>query len=493
MKSDLLLKSAIAVVAVSMVVTVAACEKVKTVLRGPPAPIYSGIVGHSSVQRTDVLTLPENYRESSLAFSSDAKHYAYLVNDPDGVRRAVVDGVESQALADCSQPEFSPAGKPFFWGMKDGNVALSADGRIVRTPFARDEALVFSKDGARWATIGPAPAGGGDSSRVAVLFVDGVQVGRYGDVSFPEFDRDGKHYAFLFLNNGQMSLAVDGKVSVAFAKPKVEISMMPFPASTMFLLSPVRYLSDGGIVALAQDANGWTVFKNGKALGSYRQNVWGGGNFNTMISFGGFEEAASIQGQSLVVADDAPVAAWWERPAGKDGRWHVVVDGKPADAFSAPLFWSAEPPALSRDGKRLGYSVIPVPAKDDNANAAYVVIDGTKRGPYHHVWGIRFTQDSQHFAYAAASGPEGNAWSYYLDGKPFGTKYSSVYRPVFSSNGRHVAWQAERGNKQVLSVDGQDIATADEVLLRPKVEDTGATSWVVRDGQKVTAITTAIE
>jgi hypothetical protein len=392
---------------------------------------------------------------------------------------------------------FSPANKLFFWVLNDNGIAVSADGRIIPTSLSGEGTLVFSKDGAHWAAYGSEQArqsGNSIYSGAVVMFLDGAVLGRYDDVSYPDFSRDGKHLAFMARDNGQMTLVVDGKFSSRFDKPKVKSSgvFSPFVnGAAMFLYTSLHYLNDGGIFALAEDANGWTVYKEGNALKSYLQNVFGGGEY-TLFSSKGFEDAASIYGGSLAAAEDAPVAAWWERPQGKGALWHVVVDGRPADSAGWPDFWPSKQPVLSRDGKRVAYAAS-FASGNGKKSEVYAMVDGVKYGTYSNVWGIRFTDDGKHFAYAASDGSGGDAWSFYLDGKPFGHKYSSAYPLVFSSNGRHVAWHAEKDKKQVLSVDGEDIGTAEEVVSGPIVKDSGATSWAVREGTKVSRITTTIK
>jgi hypothetical protein len=501
MKPAISVKAVLPIVGIPMLMMIVSCkgtnslQEVKTIFQ-PPAPIYSGATGTSSVQRSDLITLPANYTKGSVAFSPEGKHYAFVVG-ASGTQRVVLDGVESPEFKACSFPIFSKAGKLFFWGVKEGKIVLSADGRIIPTSFAGEGTVVFSKDGAPWAAYGSEQVKHNGNSiypGIVVMFLDGVELGRYDDVGLPEFSRDGKHLAFLARDGGQMILVVDGKVSSRFDKPKVNSSKafsLFVNGPSMFLYTSLYYLNDGGIFALAEDANGWTVYKEGNALTSYLQNVWGGGEY-TLILNKGFEDAASIYGRSLAVAEDAPVVAWWERPSGKGAFWRVVVDGKPADAITSPDFWSPQPLVLSHDGKRIAYAAN-FASGGAKKPEVYVIVDGVKNGPYAHVWGIRFSDDAKHFAYAASDGSSGDAWSYYLDGKRFGQKYSAVYPPVFSANGRHVAWQATRNNKLELTLDGEDIGTTEEVLWGPEIQAAGASSWAVREGAKVIKITTTIK
>ena len=69
---------------------------------------------------------------------------------------------------------------------------------------------------------------------------------------------------------------------------------------------------------------------------------------------------------SFTVAEDAPAAAWWERPAGRGASWRIVLNGKPADTMSFPNFWSSSRPVLSRDGTYLAYAADSEPESTDS-------------------------------------------------------------------------------------------------------------------------------
>jgi len=453
----------------------------------------------AGVERTEIATLPASYAKGSLVLSLDGKHYAFVIV-PSGSQRILCDGIESQEFEACSLPIFSPTSKLFFWGMKDGKVLLSADGRIIPTSLAGEGAIVFSKDGTRWMAFGSELEKRNSNSITPggiVMFLDGVEVGKYADISYPNFSSDGKNVAWLALDaDEKMSLIVDGKVSTAFEKPRVNCSFIMAAAirgPNMHMQSSAQYMSDGELVTLARDANGWTVYKADKAISSYGMVVWGGGGYAThWLGFDGSDTAAEIHARSLVIAKDAPIIAWWERPSGKDTLWHVVVDGKPADSINCEKFWSSQPPVLSCDGKRIAYAA-KFASVDGKKTDVYVIVDGIKNGPYAHVWGICFSNDGKHFAYAASDGSEGDAWSYYLDGKPFAHKYSSVYPPELSANGKHIAWKATRDKKQVLAVDGEEVGTMEGVLWGPEIQESGATNWIVSENNKVLKITATIK
>jgi hypothetical protein len=462
----------------------------------PPAPIYSGVIGSSSLVRSALLNPSSGFDKDSLVFSDDGKHYAYI-SGASGAQRIVLDGVPGQEFSRCSAPKFSPAGKLFFWAISGGKIVLSAAGQTFATPLSGEGFLEFSKDGAHWAAYGAEPESQNGSVITAgsiMVYEDGEEVGRYDDISFPEFSGDGKHLAFLFMQNGRMGLVVDGKLSATFDPPKVKSTTM-FRAfangPNMFMFTSVHYGGNTSLLALAQDANGWTIYKEGQPVASYLQNVWGGGEYRLIVSTG-FEQAASLLAYSFTVAQDAPAAAWWERPSGKEASWRVALNGKPADTMSFPNFWPTSRPVLSHDGKHLAYAADSAPTESKKPTV-FVVSDGTKFGPYGNVWGIQFTNDGKHLAYAASDGTGKTDWSYYLDGKPFGGKLDSVFPPAFSPNGRHVAWHAVRDKKHILAVDGQEVTTTDDVVWGPDVSDSGATGWAVRDESNIVRIATKIK
>ncbi len=466
----------------------AACSSAKQAIEAalPPAAIYSGRIGNSSVTRSVLFAPPSVFAKDTLVLSDDGKHYAY-VSGASGAQRIVLDGVPGQEFSRCSTPKFSPEDKLFYWAVAGGKIVLSANGHTISTPLDGEGFIEFSKAGSHWAAYGA------DSNSI-VLYQDGQDVRHYDDISFPEFSSDGKHLAFLAIQNGRMQLIVDGKPSASFDQPKVKSSMLFRAFSNgpnMSMLTAVHYGGAASIEQLVQDANGWTVYKDAQPIASYLRNIWGGGDYK-LIDFSGFEDAPSILAYSFTVADDAPVAAWWERPAGKGASWRIALNGKPADTMSFPNFWSSSRPVLSHDGKHVAYAADPE-TSESKKPSILVIGDGTKFGSYANVWGIRLTNDGKHLAYAASDGASKPEWSYYLDGKPFGPRFDSVYPPVLAANGRHVAWRAIRDKKQILVVDGQEVAVAEVVVWGPRVEDSGKTEWAIRDESNFVRITSELK
>lgn len=436
--------------------------------------------------------LPSNYQEGSLAISDDGEKHAFVVQAAGG-QRAVVDGGEEELFSQVSSPKFSPTtDRLFYWALDEAlgeqRIVLVADGKVIPTDFAGEGSLRFSQDGKRWAAIGGEPTG-----QNVFVFSDGTQVGQYSDASYPAFSPDGEHLAYLIRDDSsEISLVIDGDVQTTYEEPQVA-SSDPFRAyisgPNLPPLFSVTYLTDGSLLILTQDQNGWTVYKNDQPISSYPHNIWGGGNL-TVIRFDEFETSASILASSVNIAEDAPVAVWWERLEGDEEQWRVVRDGQPVDDTLCTSFWDLQAPVLSADGRHAAYPCISESAENDE-DEIFVVADGTKYGPYVHVWGITFSKNGEHFAYAASDGSDAQAWSYYVDGEPYSLKYDAVWPPRLSLDGAHIAWAAQRGDEVILAVDAQEMGSGDENLWGPAFDESGDVVWIARKGNEIVRLTTS--
>ena len=105
-----------------------------------------------------------------------------------------------------------------------------------------------------------------------------------------------------------------------------------------------------------------------------------------------------------------------------DGRGFVVCDGKKGKTYAG----QAKTPRFSPDGKRLAYCV-------QQGGRWRVVLDGKEFGPYDT---MRSTRRSRTIRFA--------------DSIP------QVGRPLFSPDGKHLAWIGSRGGKQFVVCDGRE-------------------------------------
>jgi len=244
----------------------------------------------------------------------------------------------------------------------------------------------------------------------------------------------------------------------------------------MHILFKVKYLSDGSLLVLTQDKSGWTVYRGEKTLGSYLHNVWGGGSLRIM-TFSEQKEAAGILAFSLTAARDVPIAAWWERIAGKDDKWRVVKDGQPADNVLSTSFWDAQQPALSGDGMHVAYPAYVKP-QAGGEDAIFVITDGNRLGPYKHVWGVKLASKGERLVYAGSDGAKDRAWTFYSDGKPLGSKYDAVWAPEICPDGSHVVWLGTREGRVYFALDGSEVASGEKKLWGPSLDRSG-NLWAV--------------
>lgn len=442
--------------------------------------------------------LPANYVQDTLVVSVDGQQVAYAVNTDAG-QSVVWNGKQGATFQKVAGLVFSPAkNRLFYWALEglsnSQRIVLVADGKTLPMNLKAQGSLWFSSDGNHWATmVTPAASGGsGNTSLSVVVILDGKELGRYPNAGYPSFSRDGKHLAYFVQNSGsKISLVIDGKVQQTYAEPTGNCSFIFRSAMTGPDLGGqfvTRYLSDDTLLLLVRDKNCWTVSKNGVALASYGHNIWGGGSLQR-IEFSGYEDLAAIPSISLDAASASPIVAWWERMAGKDNHWRVMRDGRPADNQVCDDFWDNAPPVLSPDGLHVAYSCVTQTKITETVQISVsVVMGGQKLGTYRNVWGLRLSTDGKHVAYAALIGDDGKdrpLWSYFVDGKSVGPKYDSVYPPSISEKGESIAWTAIRDEREVLAVDGRDVAVVDDVIVGPRIHESGAVMWIVRDGNQI--------
>lgn len=225
---------------------------------------------------------------------------------------------------------------------------------------------------------------------------------------------------------------------------------------------------------------------------------------------------ARSKGKSYVVVDGRKYGPcmWPDKPlfspdskrvawvAGYPDSWlttgspdlHVVIDGKRHADGKAPLF--------SPDGQGLAYIGL---AK----GREYVVRDGKRGKLYDRILDLRFSPDGKRLAYVAARLPRDRAKSrpatgsadtrvrykvvLVVDGRESQAFDRIVCGPVFSPDGKRVAYAAKQGKTAFAVIDGRKSRTHDDVpqiIFGPKgrrvayIAERGKKSYVVVDGKE---------
>ena len=134
--------------------------------------------------------------------------------------------------------------------------------------------------------------------------------------------------------------------------------------------------------------------------------------------------------------------------ARKGDKWFVVLDGKAGpesgrDNIGYFIF--------SPDSSRLVYAA-------GKANRQYLVVDGLAGPVYERAGEPVFSPNGRHLAYLVATKDaelDKEQQFVVLDGKE-GKKYDGVKKPIFSKDSKHIAYSVMKGPKRMVVVDGKE-------------------------------------
>jgi Tol biopolymer transport system component len=388
---------------------------------------------------------PDGYMLQSMAFSPDGSRYAFLIAEG-GRYRMIVEGRKDPPVDAATPATFSADGKRVWYvALNGGQSEMVLDGRRLtsRFPFINDKLVLFSPDGSRLAFIGGLGPGRGGA-----LIVDDRAIHRFEDGT--------KYYVPTFSPNGSRLL-------FPMQKPDAEIEIHEgekrYAAGEDIVEGTPLFSPDGKrIVYGSRKGSDWRLVVDGKEGKAYRR----------------------IVSPPAFSPDGLKLACLFED---RDGKVVLEIDGREvarAQALTMPTF--------SKDGKRMGYVAV-------DGEQWRVVIDGAVVGTYQAANQIQFSDDGAvccfnakdhrgEFAlrdgketgiyrgfYASTLSPDGARVAVAGDtpegvvvevagkkGKPF---KALMALPVFSPDGRHVAYIAQK--------DGATHLVVDDVWSKPYV------------------------
>ncbi len=450
-----------------------------------------------------VTTLPETFHRGSLVISADGKRYAYVDSAPAG-ERVVASGYVGPLHPRCGRPRFAPKTNALFYWAADyvegvPKVFFVTPETVVPMESSEPGALVFSPDGTRWAMLesaNGATGDGGESEAGAVVYVDGSEIGRWAHASLPSFSPDGKHVAFVYEDadrNGAVMVdgerlrpidALDGPCAAALDSAT---------GSYVSVLS-ARYVTDGRLLVVGRDRDEFTVDLDGERLASYPNTEREGGSGFVIALSEECRVRPAIAPRSFRLAEAAPVAAWWERVAGDQEHWRVVLNGKPVDEVLCDDVWEDEPPQISVDGRATAYACIM--HHQASFDDIFVVTPGGRRhGPYRAIWGISFSDDAKRVTWGASNGDADRAWSIFVDGEPLVARFQAVFRPRFTPDGKRVVWEAQRSRRgrSLLGIGTRPLASFDDVYWGPEFPARDRVEWIVRRKDRLVRVVADID
>jgi hypothetical protein len=465
--------------------------------------------------------LGAGYKPRSLVVSRDHEHLAWIDERKKGCR-VVVDRKEGPLFAQCADPRFSPdATTLLYWAAAEitdpPTVRLVANGKPSEIVLADNGPTRFSRTGGAWAAVAPAriespsPEATAEEKRSpetppqdaaataespphrVIAFDARGSLGEHADATPPALSPDGAHVAYIAADEeGRQNLIVDGQVKRTFAPP--DVKYLPSikqtkPGPNLEPETTVQYLADGTLVGVALDRDGWTVFHGDDVWATYPV-VRGPPNAGVQILSPDMVTSRALLAGSLVFAEAAPTACWWERREGDADAWLVVCNGKPVDQEVCEAYSVDVPISVSSDGRTAAYACRQTPpsaAPENVPRNLWVVLQGKKVGPYRFVWGIELSADGSHHAYAA-SDELGESWFYMVDGKRYDGPWEQAFPPKLSPDGTSVVWaasQEEDGPRVDLVFDGTTVARAEIVMAPPVFHGNREVQWAVKRGRSV--------
>ncbi|HWP65843.1 MAG TPA: hypothetical protein VNO26_08035, partial [Candidatus Limnocylindria bacterium] len=458
--------------------------------------------GPTRSPRKELITrLPPIMLPHSATVSDDETHWAYLVEDREGVRMVrggVTDAsgppasVESENFRSASNRSFFPGtNRHVYWARGfDDQALLVVDDFIAPIGYSRHEYVVFDPTGRHWAAVASPP----EDKTKALIFRDGQAFGPFVDACVPAWSPSGQ-LAYVRVPEGSVvtrrtELVVDDAVvrtHTGMPATCVPAFGEPFEGPELPRQAAVHYLTDGRLVSLMPSETNWALRRDDEVLGTFDASAPTSPASVGPYALAGHDacqQGSVIAATTVTPAKHAPVIAWWERPA-RSQHWRVMVDGRPA--LSPPCLrpWPHQPPVMTGDGRIVSF---PCSVRFDDKGEAITIVHGLRQyGPYPEVWALALSDDGKQLAYGASNGSLDQGWAVYVDGVQRSERYYAIWRPRFDPSGRHLAWEAIRTveGPNVLVLDGRTLATFDDLLRGPIFDRPGEVAWIVRRGNRL--------
>jgi hypothetical protein len=446
------------------------------------AMMFAGCKGGEVEQTQPVGILPTGVLTETLQVSANGQDWICLVKKDEGL------AVRSSQLGSahpCDQKTrlmISCAGFPAFWsGGERCLLWVGRDGRGLNA--LRPGRLWWSPDGKRWIAAFMEPPPDIPVGPTVGLLVDWnpSRISGLEGFSPPAWSLDSKHVAFLG-GRGRLALYVDDVPVKRYAEDR----MLTVDPETALLQVGAVFTADGEVatIAPAEQGPGWEVVKSGQVLARYAGGAINLGGL-VMIS-----EPSAVVGSSLTVSKDGRTIAWWARPDNmtKDA-WTCMVDGRSAGRSVGVNPWH-DTIMLSDSGQHVAYVETEFSGndpRDRKATGMRVVVDGKQEPLYKQLDGFVFSPNGSAHAYWATK-DEGGQSVLVLNGREVSQEAGPVGTLVFSPDSKHYAYDAARGTRRKVVVDGTAWGRDYDAVFVLSFDRDGALGFVARDAQQLLAI-----
>ena len=344
--------------------------------------------------------VPQPFKDTGLFISPDGEHYGYILRrGPKAI--LVYDGNQGPAWDSILYTgPFSPDGKWFVYQAREGkdSFIVFAGEKKAPIPVPCTGRVVYSGGGRRFAYCA---AGDGESW----LVCDGKPGPRYQRTGAFGFSRDGKRFAYVARSgDGTEFVVLDGKALEAHKT-----------------VGSIAFSPDGERFAYAAtDANDAAfVVLDGKAL----------------------EDCEQVR--SLVFSPDGKHLAYIAR---RLGNQMLVCDGRQWPGYARVFY-----PMFSPDSNSLACW-----ARSADAKQHFVIRDGRQIVQTDDEPRLVFSPDGKTLACSTWNGSQ----VYRLEEKVelLAAGQDAASDPVFSPDGRHIAYEIGKSKKWWVCVDGKDLA-----------------------------------
>jgi DNA-binding beta-propeller fold protein YncE len=474
----------------------------------------------------------EGIAEGSLAFSPDGAHFGYVGTRP-GKQYVVFDGQVHEYRGVSKQGVvFSTVGGRAGWvAAREGNWIAVVDGK-ESAPYdgIAPQGIVFSPDGKRYAFA----ALSGDKNLVVL---DGEEGPLFDAVVGLKFSAHGQHAVYMAIRDLKRYTVIDTTPYGPFDDLR-PMSGQPSPENPMIDVFEIS--SDGSRVGfVAKRGEDWYVFVDGVESGPF-QGCAGlalspegsrvaylatrGEGWFMMVDG---EEHTGKSVQSLSFSPDGKRLASILKRGNKRLALIDGIEGKEYDRIEEPgirfssdgqhttyiadlagerlvVTDGVESPPFRRIGKT------PLSFVPNGTQAMYsvrrgeneaMVIGGKEGAPMKSIRTLTFSRDGARHAYAAEK--EEGHWIVVVDGVEYGPGgklepenpryFQSLgkHTPLFSPDGKHVAWVGVRDTGWVAVVDGKE-SPAYNLVMRSTLDfspDGQHFAFVgARDGKKMIVV-----
>ena len=324
--------------------------------------------------------------------------------------------------------KLSPDGRRLTYSiMEAGKFLIVLDGK--KSPYEHRGEVAFSQDSKRVAF-------GTKRGDKRFIVCDGKEGKGYDATGDWRFSHDSQHLAYTARRGDKEFIVIDGIEGLPHDKlfwtsgpeglqtckvvddGQVSLIQVDYPAEgerkpTKLVERRIKFVG----TLPPEDV----VFWNTNADGDYLVAVVKRGE-KKVVFFNGKELGTYDQVGTLSLSPDVKRLAYRGR---RGQEWFAVCDGKESPSYEQVYFTLFSP-----DSRRWAYSA-------KSGGRMFVVCDGKRQSDYDRVFDLTFSPQSKRFAY---KGELGNQSFIVCDGKKLKEYGGAVWMPVFSPDGKHLAY-----------------------------------------------------